>query len=67
MITKTKKLLLRNALVLACMATMSGVSAQDLLLANNQLSKSQANNSSGRKVLLADVLQNLQQQHHVSF
>ncbi|QNF31463.1 SusC/RagA family TonB-linked outer membrane protein [Adhaeribacter swui] len=67
MITNKKKVLLRNALILACMASLPEVYAQDLLLANNQPSKNQITNTSAKKVPLTDVLQNLQQQYNVSF
>ncbi len=67
MITNKKKVLLRNALLLACLASMPEVYAQDLLLANNQLSKTQSTKTADQKVPLANVLQNLQQQYHVSF
>lgn len=67
MITNKKKVLLRNALLLACLASMPEVYAQDLLLANNQLSKTQATHSASKKVSLAQVLQDLQHQYQVSF
>ncbi|PSR56178.1 SusC/RagA family TonB-linked outer membrane protein [Adhaeribacter arboris] len=67
MITNQNKKLLRNALLLACLASMPEVYAQDLLLANNQLNTSKATHVSSKKVPLTDVLQNLQQQYHISF